>query len=298
MNIPAVKVAEMAGYRNVVDLARRAGMNLNIQATPSIALGSYEVTPLEIAGAYTIFSNPGLWVKPSFVKAIRDERGDVVFDHKPTQRMALDPRVSYLMTSMMEEVLRTGTGAGVRSRGFYLPAAGKTGTSKDGWFAGFTSKLICVVWVGFDDNRDLDLDGSQSALPIWADFMKRAHENREYSSARGFDAPDGIVSVEVDPLSGQLASAGCPNTRGEVYIAGSQPQEICHLHRGNSGATQVASWDTPDTPAQASPGQRSGTPQPRRVAQNEAEGQPGAAKAPPANGKPKGFFGKIRDMFK
>ncbi|MBL8221141.1 MAG: PBP1A family penicillin-binding protein [Bryobacterales bacterium] len=294
MNIPAVKIAEMAGYNNVVDLARRSGLNMNIQATPSIALGSYEVTPLEIAGSYTVFSNRGMWVKPSYVRSIRDDRGGVVFEYRPTQRSALDPRVSYLMTNLMEEVLRSGTGAGVRGKGFTLPAAGKTGSSHDGWFAGFTSQLICVVWVGFDDNRDIELEGAHTALPIWAEFMKRAHTYREYSSARGFDAPDGIVTVEVDPLSGQLASAGCPNTRGEVFIAGSQPQDICRLHRGSGGATQVASWDTPDPdPAPARPSA------PRRVAQTSASAQPAPQKAPAAaEAKPKGFFGKIRDMFK
>jgi membrane peptidoglycan carboxypeptidase len=107
-----------------------------------------------------------------------------------------------MMVSLMEEVLRSGTGAGVRSRGFTLPAAGKTGTSHDGWFAGFTSKLICVVWVGFDDNKELRLEGAQSALPIWTEFMKRAHQFREYRGVRAFSAPDGVVSVEVDPATG------------------------------------------------------------------------------------------------
>ena len=88
----------------------------------------------------------------------------------------LDPRVAYLMVNLLEEVMRTGTAAGVRSRGFRVPAAGKTGTSHDGWFAGFTSELLCIVWVGFDDNRELDLEGAHSALPIWTEFMKRALE--------------------------------------------------------------------------------------------------------------------------
>jgi penicillin-binding protein 1B len=197
----------------------------------------------------------------------------------------------------MEEVVRTGTGAGIRSKGFALPAAGKTGTSHDGWFAGYTSKLICIVWVGFDDNRELELDGSYSALPIWAEFMKRAHQYREYASATGFSAPDGIVTVEVDPVSGQLATAACSTTRGEVFIAGSQPQEFCRLHGGGGGVTHVAGWDTPDQPAQSS-GSPRGTPSvPRRVAQN-AETPAEAPKAPAPPSKPKGLFGKIRDMLK
>ena len=99
----------------------------------------------------------------------------------------LDPRVDYLVVSMLEEVMRTGTAAGVRSRGFKVPAAGKTGTSHDGWFAGFTSDLLCIVWVGFDDNRELDIEGAHSALPIWTEFMKRAIELRKYSDAKPFE---------------------------------------------------------------------------------------------------------------
>lgn len=293
MNIPTVKLAEMVGYQSVVQLARRSGLNMAINPTPSLALGAYEVTPIEIAGAYTVFSNSGTWVKPSFVKSIRDDRGEVIFDYRPTTRPALDARVAYLMTNLMEEVIRSGTGAGVRSRGFVLPAAGKTGTSHDGWFAGFTTKLICVVWVGFDDNQELNLEGAQSALPIWAEFMKRAHQYREYSGARYFDAPDGVVSVEVDPLSGQLAGPGCPSTRSEVFINGTQPQELCHLHGG--GATRVASWDTDAEPAPAAQPRQS---TPKRMAQSEA---PTAVQEKPQaqpEGKPKGFFGRIRDMLK
>lgn len=295
MNIPAVKLAEKVGYGSVVQLARRAGMNMQIQATPSVALGAYEVTPLEIAGAYTVFSNNGVFVKPSWIRSIRNDVGDVIHESKAVQRAVLDPRIAYMMTNMMEEVLRSGTGAGVRARGFALPAAGKTGTSHDGWFAGFTSKLICIVWVGFDDNAEMPVDGAYSALPVWTEFMKRAHRFREYAGAQPFYAPAGIVSVEVDPLSGQLASSGCPNTRGEVFVAGSQPQEMCHLHRG--GATHVASWDTEEQPSAPAPATPSA---PRRVAQvkvpeHQVEAAPVPAQAEP---KRKGFFGRIRDMLK
>src|SRR6202165_4405696 len=114
------------------------------------------------------------------------------------------------MVSLLQEVMRSGTAAGVRSRGFTVPAAGKTGTSHDGWFAGFTSELLCIVWVGFDDNRELDLEGAKSALPIWTEFMKRALDYKEYRNTRPFEAPDGIVTLEIDPLSGQPATANCP----------------------------------------------------------------------------------------
>jgi penicillin-binding protein 1B len=138
----------------------------------------------------------------------------------------------------MEEVLRSGTGAGVRARGFRLPAAGKTDTSRDGWFAGFTSRLICVVWVGFDDNRDFELAGASSALPIWTEFMKRAHQRPEYRNVHGFAAPSGIVTSEIDSNTGELATTACPKVRNEVFIVGTQPVQVCRLHGG--GPLQVA----------------------------------------------------------
>src|SRR5262249_47066190 len=174
LNVATVKIAEKVGYDSVVEMANRAGMNYKIQATPSVALGAYEITPLEAAGAYTVFSNDGDYIKPSFLSMVRAQDGKVVFKNKIEAKQALDPRVAYLTTNLMEEVLRTGTAAGVRARyKFNVPAAGKTGTSHDGWFAGFTSELLCVVWVGIDDNSELDLEGAHSAAPIWAEFMTR-----------------------------------------------------------------------------------------------------------------------------
>jgi penicillin-binding protein 1B len=134
------------------------------------------------------------------------------------------------MVNLMQEVLRSGTGADVRARGFALPAAGKTGTSHDGWFAGFTSELLCVVWVGFDDNRELNLEGARSALPIWTEFMKRASKFRQYRDAKAFPAPAGIVSADICAESGQLAGPNCPDHHAEVFINGTQPVIQCELH--------------------------------------------------------------------
>jgi penicillin-binding protein 1B len=230
LNVPAVKLAEMAGYDKVARVARAAGLNVDIRPTPSIALGAYEVTPLEMAGAYTVFVNYGNLVEPSFIRSVRGQQSAPVFESGPQRKFAIDPRVAYLVENMMEEVLVSGTGAGVRARGFYLPAAGKTGTSRDGWFAGFTSRLICVVWVGFDDNRDFKLSGAQSALPIWTEFMKRAHQHRDYQNIHGFQAPSGIVTAEIDAETGELATARCPKVRSEVFIEGTQPTAVCHMH--------------------------------------------------------------------
>lgn len=303
MNVATVKVAEMVGYDTVEELAQRAGMNLNIRATPAIALGAYEVTPLEIAGAYTIFANQGVYVKPNWISLIRDRQGRVLYAHKSVRRRVLDQRVSYLLVSMMEEVLRSGTGAGVRARGFVLPAAGKTGTSHDGWFAGFTSKLLCVVWVGFDDNRELNLEGAHSALPIWTEFMKRASQYREYRNAGDFKPPDGIVAVEIDPMTGQLATPSCLLPRTEMFISGTQPIELCRLHGG--GATRVASWEAPPSLAPSSGPPRAEPPAQiaRAPGAVRPPGEPPGAASP---AKPqtqekkekKGFFRRLLGVFK
>jgi penicillin-binding protein 1B len=310
-NVPAVKVAEMVGYDKVAEVARMVGMNLDIQPTPSIALGAYEVTPLEIASAYTVFPNGGDLLKSGFIKGIRDANGATTFEAKVQRKPAIDPRVAYLVESMMEDVLRgTGTGARARNMGFLLPAAGKTGTSRDGWFAGFTSKIICVVWVGFDDNRDFKLEGAHSALPIWVEFMKRAHQHAEYKSVHAFQPPDGIVTVDIDEGTGELAAPNCPKdkVRSEVFIAGSQPLQICHIH-GN-GRTTVSSWDPVQSaaptaaPAGESPEvaavQSPQVNQAVRVASSPRSIPiaPPLAQPTEPDPKKKGFFGRLKDIFK
>ncbi|HEV2201894.1 MAG TPA: PBP1A family penicillin-binding protein [Bryobacteraceae bacterium] len=295
MNVPAVKVGEMVGFDKVAETARAVGLNLDIKPTPSIALGAYEVMPIEIAGAYTVFPNQGMLVKPSFIQSIRDQNGSRVFQSSIERKPAIDPRVAYIMTNVLQEVLRSGTGAGVRGRGFLLPAAGKTGTSRDGWFAGFTSKLICVVWVGFDDNRDFKLEGARSALPIWVEFMKHAHQHRQYRNVHGFEAPEGIVTADVDSETGQLATPNCPKVHSEVFIAGTQPVEACKLHGG--GRTQIAGWEPSAQPSTREP-----------VVTAEAVSTPPrpssrtifitpATPPQPVKKESKGFWGHVKSLF-
>jgi len=245
LNIPTVRVAEMVGYDTVVEMARRAGLNRQL-ATPAVALGAYEVTPLEAAGAYTMFSNGGRYVKPDFLELVRSQNNAELYRHKHQEKQVLDSRVAYLVTNMMEDVLIRGTAAGARyATGFNVPAAGKTGTSdRDGWFAGFTSELLCIVWVGFDDSRDLDIQGADSAAPIWMQFMKDALKYREYRDTKPFEAPDGIVSIEIDPETGYPATPACPTRATEVYIAGTQPVGACPKHGGRM-ITNATGWDTP-----------------------------------------------------
>ncbi len=219
MNVPAVEVAEAAGYGAVAELAHKAGL-ADIRATPAMALGSYDVTPLEIAGAYTLFANKGVMVEPRMMSRIVDKSGDVGV--VLATRNQEDPRSSreFPDGDLMEDVLRIGTGAGVRARGFTLPAAGKTGTSHDAWFAGYTTKLLCIVWVGLDDYQDLKLEGAKAALPIWTEFMKRAHKHRAYRDVAQFDVPDGVVSAQIDPLSGAARDQRLPESRHRILFAG------------------------------------------------------------------------------
>jgi penicillin-binding protein 1B len=302
LNVPTIEIAEAAGYDRVADLAHRAGLQ-SIRGTPAMALGAYDVTPLEMAGGYTVFANKGIYVAPRFIQSIQDRGGDTVFASRPEEKRVLDPRVNYLMVNMMEDVLRSGTGAAVRARGFSLPAAGKTGTSHDGWFAGFTVKLLCVVWVGYDDYRDLKLEGAHSALPIWTNFMKRAHTHREYRNVTDFDVPDGVVSVQIDGDTGELATSACPKLVTEYYLMGTQPAEFCHLHGG--GGTQFADWQTNPaltmpTAGVGGPPSQSTAPLPGQQVQTQLpnlEGQPDQQQQDNEK-KKKGFLDKLKGIFK
>jgi penicillin-binding protein 1B len=231
LNVATVKVGELAGFDKVVAVAHQAGLNEDIKATPAVALGAYQVSPLEIAGAYTMFANDGVRVQPAFISEIRDQGGAQAYTHRPQLKRVIDPRVAFVMVDMLQEVMRSGTAAGVRSRGFKLPAAGKTGTSHDGWFAGFTSQLLCVVWVGFDDYSELGLEGARSALPIWTEFMMDAARYKQYGDVKPFAPPPGVVKVAFDPESGDLTGPFCPDGVASYFIDGTQPKSECAPHQ-------------------------------------------------------------------
>ena len=178
LNNATIALAEMVGYNNVASLARDAGIK-SARGTPAMAIGSYDATPLEMSGAYTVFANNGVKIDPWMLASVRSPNGDVMNEYTPVTKPVLDPRAAYLTTSLMENVINHGTGYAVRALGFTAPAAGKTGTSHDAWFAGFTSNLICIVWVGNDDYSDIKIEGAHAAAPIWAEF----HEARVDAAA-------------------------------------------------------------------------------------------------------------------
>jgi penicillin-binding protein 1B len=227
LNVATIKFAEKAGYSKVTELAHRLGLNEQIKPYPAMAIGSFEVTPLEMVRAYTAFANGGLKSELTPILAIHDSSSNPVFVAQTKTEKALTPQIAFLVTSLLQSVMNEGTGAGVRSRGFTLPAAGKTGTSRDGWFAGYTPELLCIVWVGFDDNRELNLSGSQAALPIWTDFMKKAIPLRPLLGEE-FAAPEGVPQVEIDPTTGLLATSRCLERQLEYFIPGTEPTISCY----------------------------------------------------------------------
>jgi penicillin-binding protein 1B len=222
LNVATIKLAETIGYDKVAELARRLGLNEQIQAYPAMAIGSFEITPLEMVRSYTAFANGGWLSELVPVLTVRDREAKTVFAPNPEPRQVLTPEIAFLTTSLLQSVINNGTGAGVRSRGFLLPAAGKTGTSHDGWFAGYTPEILCIVWVGFDDNRELNLSGSRSALPIWTEFMKKAVQIKSLSG-EDFPPPEGILEREVDSSTGLLATERCLQTEKEFFIKGTEP---------------------------------------------------------------------------
>ncbi len=226
LNIATIALAQKVGYENVAALARSAGI-VGARGTPSVAIGTYSATPLEMAGAYTVFANGGVHLNPWMLASVRNANGDIVSDFAPEARQVMDPRSAYLTQSLLEGVIARGTGAAVHRFGFNAPAAGKTGTSHDVWFAGYTSNLLCIVWVGNDDYTNLELEGAKAAAPIWAEFMKRAILLPQYSDVHSFSAPEGVNTERINKQTDLLADTTCPDSFTAAFLDGTQPQNTC-----------------------------------------------------------------------
>ncbi|HLF82699.1 MAG TPA: PBP1A family penicillin-binding protein [Blastocatellia bacterium] len=227
LNVPAVQLAMSTGLTNVAELAERSGLD-RPHIYPSMALGTSEVTPLQLAGAYTAFANDGTALRPVPVKSISAGVRDAVAQRLPVSSAnVFSPQVAYLMTNLLQAAVDKGTASRLRAMGLRGAIAGKTGTSNDAWFVGYTPNIVCAVWVGFDDNRDLGMKASDAALPMWADFMKQALELRGDLGGGSFARPSGIVTVVIDPATGCLASPESTAHRREIFIAGTQPSSRC-----------------------------------------------------------------------
>lgn len=222
LNVVTVDVAMEVTIGRVMNLAAKAGLPRVAHAYPAMALGTAEATPLQIASAYTAFAANGTRTTPLSIDRITTGSGTTIAQPTAQKNEVLRPEIAYVMTSFMKDVVNRGTGAPIRARGFKFNVAGKTGTSRDGWFVGYTPDLVCVVWVGFDDGSQLGLTGAASALPIWADFMTAAlNTHPEWTG--DWQMPEGIQQADIDPTTGQLAKADATNKRGELFINGTLP---------------------------------------------------------------------------
>jgi penicillin-binding protein 1B len=222
LNVVTVDVAMEVTIGRVMNLAAKAGLPRVPRAYPAMALGTAEATPLQVASAYSAFAANGMRTAPSAINRITTGDGTTIAQPTAQKNEVLRPEVAYVMTSFMKDVVNRGTAAPIRARGFKWNVAGKTGTSRDGWFAGYTPDLVCVVWVGFDDGSQLGLTGAASALPIWSDFMNAALTNHPEWTG-DWQAPAGIQQEEIDPATGLLAKADSTSRRTEFFINGTAP---------------------------------------------------------------------------
>jgi len=223
-NVVTVRLVEAIGINNVLDFARTIGVKEDMPRDLTLALGSLSITPLDLTLCYNVFANYGIKIKPIAIKYITDSKGRILESNEPEAEEVISPQTAFLITSMMEDVVRNGTGW--RAKALGRPVAGKTGTTneyKDAWFVGYTPDLVSVVWVGFDDMRPLGPQetGARAASPIWVSFMKGILNDEPEE----FSPPDGIVSCVVDPATGLLSrdeSAGI----NEYFKEGTEPKQF------------------------------------------------------------------------
>jgi penicillin-binding protein 1B len=230
LNVVTVDVAMRTGLSRVAELAQGFGLS-KPEPYPALALGTTEATPLQMAAAYTAFAGEGKRVEPRAIARATDSSGtEIVSEITTPARQIISPETAYMMTDMLEGVIDHGTAHAARGAVKKSAIAGKTGTSRDGWFVGYTPNLVCAVWIGFDDNRQLGLTGAEAALPAWVDFIKSAVELRPELGGEAFERPAGIVSVEIDPETGQLATPSCPQRERIAITNALAPHFECDTH--------------------------------------------------------------------
>jgi len=216
---------------------------------PALALGTTEATPLQIAAAYATFANGGHRIQPNVIAAVPDDRVTNLSDdktsiaHSPGDKSGagqiIQPSTAYMITDMLTDVMDHGTARAARGLIKDTAIAGKTGTSRDGWFVGYTPNLICAIWIGFDDNQQLGLTGAAAALPVWMEFMKGAVEMRPELGGKAFARPEEIRIVDIDPETGLIASAACPQRERIAITSALMPSAECYRHHGYSGFNQL-----------------------------------------------------------
>lgn len=231
-NIPAVRAAINAGVPNVIRLAANVGVQSHLSPYPSIALGSFEVTPLELSYAYSVFANEGVKAEPVSILAVVNAEGRILESRQVKMQRKVSPAVSYILDDILKDVLNYGTAASVRSLGFNRHFAGKTGTTnnyRDAWFIGYSPRILSLVWLGFDDSTNIGLSGSAAAVPIWAAYMNRVVP---LVPDVDFKRPGDVVERQIDRTTGMLATPFCPDSSTEIYVAGTEPTQVCNIHAG------------------------------------------------------------------
>ena len=236
LNVPMARLGMSIGFDRIVDVARRLGIESRLARVPSLALGASEVTLLELTRAYAVMAAQGRRPEIGAIRAVVDEEGKVLEAWEPTSVAAFEPQEIYLVTSALHGVVERGTGRSLRALGYRGPVAGKTGTTneyRDAWFLGYTPELVVGVWVGFDDNESIGVEGAVAALPIFADFLIGAVGSRGQGE---FDRPTGIERIRVNADRGLRAGWGCRG-KPELFAAGTAPSEFC-------GRQELYPWDT------------------------------------------------------
>lgn len=230
VNTATTRLASDLGFKEVLKTARLAGITSPLEAVPSLPLGSFEVTPRELAYAYTTMASNGIRYDPFALYSVSTPQGGTFIEKTIKREKVFDPRITYLAGYALEGVLERGTAYEAESLGIYFPASGKTGTTngnRDSWFVGYTRDVVCAVWVGYDAGRDTGLTGAQGALRIWARFMRSLYPQ---SGPLAVIPPQGIKTAVIDPKTGYLASAACPRKFTEAYLAGTEPKKTCPDH--------------------------------------------------------------------
>jgi membrane peptidoglycan carboxypeptidase len=230
MNTATVRIALGVGVQRVVDTVRALGITTPMPVVPSLALGTAEVSLLELSAAYAVLPAGGVYHRPRVIMGVSSADGEVLYTDATTAERVLDPGVAYLGTYLLEQVIERGTGHGARLAGVRGAAAGKTGTTddaRDAWFVGFTPDLATGVWVGRDDAKPTGLSGSVAALPIWSHFVRTVSAR---FAARDFPVPANVVWFDVDPATGLLATPSCPARRAMPFLRGIAPSRLCDQH--------------------------------------------------------------------
>ncbi|MDP9360773.1 MAG: PBP1A family penicillin-binding protein [Acidobacteriota bacterium] len=247
-NIPAVRAAMNAGVPNVIKTAATIGIESHLAPYPSVSLGSFEVTPLEIAYAYSAFANLGVKAEPISILAVSTSEGKLLESREVKMKRVAPASVCYVMNAILKDVFNYGTASKARSLGFERPFAGKTGTTssyRDAWFIGYSPRILSLVWLGFDDGHSVRLAGGDACVPIWTTNM-----NRIGGLIPDIDwkRPEDVIDRQIDPQSGMLATSYCPQTKDEIFVAGTEPVLVCPLHAGSGEPSPF--WRDNTEPAQ------------------------------------------------